>query len=707
MRKFIWAFFFGTLLFATTVFGQDFVTISGRVTDSLTGEPVGGAIVTASPDGVSALTDPGGRFRITRLAPGTLSLQVTSTFHQASQSEPLLCREGDQREVEFRLVPLVLTGAPQEVWASHSRGAGIRGFDRAQLAAGQSGDVGGFLREQGVYTQSDGRAEYATLRGALPEGVLVLLDGQPLNPDGGAVDLAQFPTATLERIDIYTTSAAARFGPNAHGGAINLISRQLSTLTTAEADFRVSHGSYSDHRYGLHWSGGLPAGIALAAGLDYAESENDYEYTHPYLGDLPRANNFARSSSGRLTFRHRDVRPLSFSIYYYGRHLGIPGAVLQESPTAGAQRSGQIYSLDCATSSLNLRAALRQLSQAFHSDEPYASYDTRYLQVARELEAQWRRQLHNTVLLEFGGRVLAETFFVDNLLRQEPLLPTVSRATQSLYGSAALSRPVGRMMTSLDARYRIDRLDDKTFTSPYAGVTIDWQAAFTLGLEASYGESYRYPPLDALFWQESVFSLGNAALRPESAISREWGAHFEIGAPLTVEARTIWFEREVVDQITWRPRFDGKYQPVNIGRVESRGNESSVSVAGPENRLRLRYSRTTQTALNKTTGDGYYDLWAPFLPDRLDRLDLQMRVWRLQLSYAYSLTGKRYLREANTKWLPSYVLHDLTIELALELFKAKQTLRLELLNLADKQYELLERLPMPPSRVRLSFTVEI
>jgi len=197
MRKFIWAFLISSLLIGASAAPQDFVTVSGTVTDSLTGEPLSGVTITADPDGFSTITDTQGRYRISRLAPGQVSLLANSAFHHSKRSAPLACREGDLREIDFALTPLVLEGSAQQVWAAAERRAGIQGYDRTTLESSTARDVGSFLHEQGLYTQSDGRTKYATLRGASPEGVLVLLDGQPLNPDGGAVDLAQFPTATI------------------------------------------------------------------------------------------------------------------------------------------------------------------------------------------------------------------------------------------------------------------------------------------------------------------------------------------------------------------------------------------------------------------------------------------------------------------------------------------------------------------------------
>ncbi|MCW1920940.1 TonB-dependent receptor [Luteolibacter arcticus] len=63
--------------------------------------------------------------------------------------------------------------------------------------------------------------------------VLVLVDGRPVNrPDMASVSWLEVPIARLERVEILRGSQSARFGDNAVGGVINLITRGGSTEST-------------------------------------------------------------------------------------------------------------------------------------------------------------------------------------------------------------------------------------------------------------------------------------------------------------------------------------------------------------------------------------------------------------------------------------------------------------------------------------------
>lgn len=63
--------------------------------------------------------------------------------------------------------------------------------------------------------------------------VLVLVDGRPVNrPDMAGVSWLEVPVARLERVEILRGSQSARFGDNAVGGVINLVTSGGSTEST-------------------------------------------------------------------------------------------------------------------------------------------------------------------------------------------------------------------------------------------------------------------------------------------------------------------------------------------------------------------------------------------------------------------------------------------------------------------------------------------
>ena len=73
-----------------------------------------------------------------------------------------------------------------------------------------------------------GQSEQLTLRGASSTGVLVLLDGVPLNGLGGIADLSLVPLPAVQRRRSCAAGASARYGAGALGGVVNLVTRSAA-----------------------------------------------------------------------------------------------------------------------------------------------------------------------------------------------------------------------------------------------------------------------------------------------------------------------------------------------------------------------------------------------------------------------------------------------------------------------------------------------
>lgn len=67
----------------------------------------------------------------------------------------------------------------------------------------------------------------ASMQGMSSDQLLILIDGMPLAAStGSSVDLSQFSTLDIERIEIIKGAASAQYGSSAMGGVINIITRQ-------------------------------------------------------------------------------------------------------------------------------------------------------------------------------------------------------------------------------------------------------------------------------------------------------------------------------------------------------------------------------------------------------------------------------------------------------------------------------------------------
>jgi vitamin B12 transporter len=151
-----------------------------------------------------------------------------------------------------------------------------------EQARRQSADLGEVLaRSHGVSVRRDGGLGSGTrlsLNGLIDDQVRVFLDGLPLRAAGYPFGLGNVPVNLIERIEVYRGVVPIRFGADALGGAINLVSDEALRGSRAAASYQV--GSFGTHR--LTASGRTlhePTGFFARAVGFYDVAQNDYPVT--------------------------------------------------------------------------------------------------------------------------------------------------------------------------------------------------------------------------------------------------------------------------------------------------------------------------------------------------------------------------------------------------------------------------------------------
>ncbi|XXY49784.1 TonB-dependent siderophore myxochelin receptor MxcH [Sorangium sp. So ce269] len=263
--------------------------VAGRVLWSGPGgEPVAGVeVAVASPDGGSrrvARTDEQGRFRVEALSPGPYDVTAAPAFAQRLRVR-VAAASGREAEATLRLVPLA---------AAPSLAVSVRGASEAErlrrsaeavqvvdtaAARRQSADLGEVLaRSEGVSVRREGglgSADRFSLNGLTGDQIRFFLDGVPLALSGYSSGIANVPVNLVERVEIYRGVVPVRFGADALGGAVNLVTDRDTRGTRASASYQV--GSFGTYRLTVgarhaHEPSGL---FARASGfVDHAR--NDY-----------------------------------------------------------------------------------------------------------------------------------------------------------------------------------------------------------------------------------------------------------------------------------------------------------------------------------------------------------------------------------------------------------------------------------------------
>ncbi|WP_224369251.1 TonB-dependent siderophore myxochelin receptor MxcH [Hyalangium versicolor] len=233
-----------------------------------------------------AVTDAEGRVQFPELAPGQYRLQASSSAG-AVQSDAVVVA-GSEARIELRLPAELPPAAPSPVEVT-VRGTVSEARQRQESAEAvnvvdlrrareQSADLGEVVaRTQGVAVRRSGGLGSGTrfsLNGLYDDQIRFFLDGVPLELAGYPFGFANVPVNLIDRVEIFRGVVPIRFGADALGGAVNLVTDQ-DHQTRLGASYQA--GSFGTHRVTLdgryrHDPTGFVAGGA--AFFDFAQ--NDY-----------------------------------------------------------------------------------------------------------------------------------------------------------------------------------------------------------------------------------------------------------------------------------------------------------------------------------------------------------------------------------------------------------------------------------------------
>lgn len=398
----------------------------------------------------------------------------------------------------------------------------------------QPGDAAGHAREAvtehlsavpGATVQDSGgfgQAKTLSLRGAPPNGVLVLLDGLPLNGGAGAggVDLSRVPPAFLERLEILRGAAGARYGHGGLGGAVSLVTRAPTEKPTALA--QLSAGSFSTWLGQLGASGplwetqaGKSRGLVLLHG---GTSRGDFPFFFANSDGSTtagvRTNNDARQGSALVKLQQPLPHQLSFSAQAEASAevRGLAGTVFNPGldDRQASQRGTFSARLERAFDSggeLSLlafgrRDALRLSGGLF--DPPLSQLDG-----AAGGELSGSLPVGSAQRLTF----VAEGAF-ERLSDNRGNSPSWGRFAALAMDELLLFDGTDFPL-ALDGSLRVDRTGPFLGFSPKVGAALGLPAGFSV--RANAGQSHRAPSFLELYARQGSL-LPNPELRPERAL---------------------------------------------------------------------------------------------------------------------------------------------------------------------------------------------
>jgi iron complex outermembrane receptor protein len=509
---------------------QGRATLSGRLLNSLSGEPIAGATVLLEELRREATSDTAGGFSFDNVPPGTYHVSVRSEGYSSRRTEVNLAA-ASAAPVDVRVDPEL--HYHEVVSVSAESRSQFEAYQPTSVLVGQElskqleMSIGATLENQpGVASRTFGPATARpVIRGLDGDRVLILQDGQRTGDlsTQSADHAVTINPAAAQRIEVVRGPATLLYGSNAIGGLVNVITEDIPTTpqrgTAGNATFDLGSaaeeaGAAADVRVGT-------GRFALHAGGGGRRSGD----VDTPAGEI--VNSQSRSGFGNIGLAWTGARGYFGGSYGYDdTRLGIPvveEGILQSTPrkhSASVRAGGtDLPGFDSFRATLSVR---RYKHEELEGDE----VGTAFKNDTNEVEFLGSHRALGRLKGSLGAWFLGRAF---DAVGAEALSPAVDQRAFAgfLYEEVTWPHLTLQFGGRVDnSRYTPSGEAERTFTagSGSAGLLLRPAAANdAVTVALSVARAARYPAIEELFYfgvhpGNFAFEIGNPTIEPEHAL---------------------------------------------------------------------------------------------------------------------------------------------------------------------------------------------
>lgn len=242
--------------------------------------------------------------------------------------------------------------------------------------------------------------------------------------------------------------------------------------------------------------------------------------------------------------------------------------------------------------------------------------------------------------------------------------------------------------------------------SPSASLVFQPVASFPLRLRVSYKDAYRVPTFADLYY----LRMGNVGLKPEKATQYNVGITWNGVFGRVVEYASLvvdGYYNRVRDKIVALPTMY-VWRMMNFGEAEMAGVDANAQLQlavanGMSVLLDAGYSFQHAVDITNPSAKNYRHQ-LPYTPRHSGKCTLSFLNPYVNVSYMFIAVGDRYMLPQNTprNRIDAYTEHSLSANRDFAFGPCALRLQGELLNIGNKQYEIIRYYPMPRFSWRFS-----
>ena len=528
--------------------------------------------------------------------------------------------------------------------------------------------------------------ESISVRGSRPEGVLVLLDGHPVNdPATGRADLSTVPVGSLRSATLVKGASSARYGSGALSGVLLLESRHAGPSEWTGAIGISSFGGFGGE---VHTR---LAGAAGAASLSVSwdEARNDFEFENRMLPGSPvetRNNTDASRLSVATAATHGRWR---LGVRYDGLERGNPGPIgnrLFDEARWLDRRGLASLGWQGGQGGIGGRIGWSKTAWDPGNGGSGSGQDALVLGLGADTRSG------GVLDLELAGRLSVESLAGEDL-------PDGVRRVRAGASAGRTIRP-GRL--EIRPALSLDGTEGSWALSPELGVRAP--IGYGIALRARAGQAFRLPTMADLYLAPALQVRSNPDLEPERVrIDAEIGlaGTWRVGGYEIAAELAGWY-RQTEDPIVWLASAAARWSPRNLDHLGSTGLESALNLSTDPSSPSGWKITTSGTLDRSRLGFGANRNPLPYRPASAAAVGLHRWSAPVSARVLFRWTGPRTTTVAGTRSLPGFATFDVAAAWRLPV----RTLPLELEgrvdNLLDRYYELVELYPEPGRRFSLT-----
>ncbi|MGO3182089.1 MAG: TonB-dependent receptor [Aequorivita sp.] len=500
----------------------------------------------------------------------------------------------------------------------------------------------------------------------------------------GQTDFNTISPSNYAAISIRSGGGGVQYGSGAVGGSIHL-NNNFSFRKTNNTSFGLRYGSFSTIAGNASTTQSNDVHY-LSVGLDFINSENDYDY----VGKNKTNNHgeFIRFSAKVNAARKLKRGVVSWNSEYSYNNRNFSGSL----NTLGRD----------AYKDINTRNLwqLQQKFGVFNSTASLAHLFEEYRYYPDSEKYQYDGGKANTLI----GALQTEVFLLKKLRLNGKLEYNYVHAKgenvgdnsrRTLAAVVLLNHEVSDQF-SYGFNVRKEFLND--YDNPFLfSADAKWNVTNNYALRLNGSKNYRVPTFNDLYW----YAGGNIQLTPETSYQAEFGQEFNFGE-LKADVAVYYISSE--NLIKWIPGSGGLWVPINISETQNYGVEVNLDYAIKFNyqqslSLNANYSYTKAEDLKK-------EKQLIYVPFHKAGGTLQYHFKNLSAYVQGLFNGEAYTTTDNSDSVDAYSVFNLGMEYTL-LFNPEITFGGRLKNIFNTYYENVAYRPMPSRNIEIFLNINI